>query len=155
MPRNDGATPEMSDTRPATRHNGDVRTHSLGAKSGLSGIRRMIRADLNRAGTDPAVSFDCLVAVTEACTTALEEVSELAEVSWAIERRCARFFVSGFSTQEWSRATHPSRDEDEPLEEVERRVAGIGIELMRALMDEVNVKVGPAGTTLELVKNFA
>lgn len=154
MPTNDSASETMSNTSAGTRHNRYVRTQALGAKSGLSGIRRMIRADLNRAGTDPAVSFDCLVAVTEACTTALEEVSEQAEVSWAIERRCARFFVSGFSTQEWSRATHPSRDIDEPLEEVERRVAGIGIELMRALMDEVNVKVGPGGTTLELVKNF-
>src|SRR3712207_3714480 len=119
-----GMNAPMSGRGPATRQNDYVRTQRLGAKSGLSGIRRMIRADLNRAGTDPAVSFDCLVAVTEACTTALEEVNEQAEVSWDIQRRRARFFVSGFSTQEWSRATHPSRDVEEPLEEIERRVAG-------------------------------
>ena len=48
-----------------------MQTHPVGDKASLSGIRRRIRADLARAGVDPAKTFDCLVAVTEACANAL------------------------------------------------------------------------------------
>lgn len=108
---------------------------------------------------DPSLTFDCLVAVTEACTNALthghsgfqEEPWPL--VHWEVGGSEARFFVKDYSTRQWSRTSHPSRDIDY-LESGEDRVGGFGLELMRQLMDEVDISMGPEGTTVCLVKRF-
>ena len=89
--------------------------------------------------------------MTEACTNALihgrADAAE-ARVSWEIERCTVRFLVQDYSGQRWSRAAHPSRGGGDG------RVGGFGLELMRGLMDEVEIRAEPHGTTVELVKRF-
>lgn len=140
-----------------------MRNQPVANRASLSGIRKKIRAELAGAGADPAFSFDCLVAVTEACTNALIHGYEVAdgdapspEIRWEIEGGAARFYVRDYSRREWtSRVAHPSRDAD-PLspEEVDRRARGLGLEIMRSLMDEVAVDVGSNGTTVSLYKRL-
>ena len=129
--------------------------HSVEDKASLSGIRREIRAELNRVGADPALSFDCLVAVTEACTNALmhgieSEDDQNPEVSWEINSDVARFFVQDYSDQRWARAAHPSRSPTG----LDDRVGGFGVKMMRKLMDEVDIRQSPSGTTVVLVKRL-
>jgi serine/threonine-protein kinase RsbW len=111
---------------------------------------------MSRAGIDPAVSFDCLVAVTEACTNALThgygDEDPYPEIEWEIGEGTVRFYVKDFSTQQWSRASHPSFDGKGVLDE--ERVGGFGIDLMRGLMDEVELRIGPEGTTVCLTKQL-
>lgn len=109
---------------------------------------------------DPSLSFDCLVAVTEACTNALThgrfdlQEEPWPQVHWEVGGSEARFFVEDYSTRQWSRTSHPSRDIDY-LEAGEDRLGGFGLELMRQLMDEVEISMGPEGTTVCLVKRFS
>jgi anti-sigma regulatory factor (Ser/Thr protein kinase) len=132
-----------------------LRKHPLAEKASLSGIRREIRADLSRAGADPSLSFDCLVAVTEACTNALVHGHRTddppPEILWEIDGHSARFYIQDYSTQEWSKASHPSRDAEAEFEE---RIGGFGLDLMRGLMDEVDIQIGRDGTTVCLVKEL-
>jgi len=132
-----------------------VRKHPLADKASLSGIRKEIRADLSKAGADPSLSFDCLVAVTEACTNALVHGHRAddapPEILWEIDGRSARFYIQDYSTQEWSKTSHPSRDAEAEFEE---RIGGFGLDLMRGLMDEVDIQIGSHGTTVCLVKRL-
>jgi anti-sigma regulatory factor (Ser/Thr protein kinase) len=132
-----------------------VRKHPLVDKTSLSGIRKEIRADLSKAGADPSLSFDCLVAVTEACTNALVHGHRTddppPEILWEIDGHSARFYIQDYSTQEWSKTSHPSRDAEAEFEE---RIGGFGLDLMRGLMDEVDIQIGPDGTTVCLVKQL-
>ena len=133
-----------------------MRTHPLADKTSLSGVRRAIRSDLNRAGADPSLSFDCLVAVTEACTNALMHghgtEDPAPEIRWEIDRGEVRFFVQDYSNQQWSRTSHPSWNGADDLDE--ERVGGFGLDLMRGLMDEVELHIGPDGTTVCLTKSI-
>ena len=127
-------------------------------KASLSGVRRLIRAELNRVGADPSLSFDCLVAVTEACTSALlhgiaaDNDDPAPEVSWEINPQVARFYVTDFSSRSWeSRAAHPSgRPEGRP----EHNPGPAGLDLIRGLMDEVEVESRAGGTMVSLVKRL-
>lgn len=134
-----------------------VHAHLLVDRESLAGIRRRIRADLARAGLAPSVAFDCLVAVTEACTNALAGERDgdlMPDVGWTVEPDRVRFYITDFSNAQWhARAAHPSRDPAAEAE-LERRIAGMGLDLMRRLMDEVDVRAGARGTIVELVKNF-
>ena len=126
----------------------------------MSGVRRRIRSDLNGAGVDDAILFDCLVAVTEACTNALmhgvEDGGPMPQISWAIEDAEARFVVQDFAGQEWSMAVHPSGGLSQlSPEAAEERVGGYGLTIIRELMDEVDVDVSPQGTVVSLVKRFS
>lgn len=130
-------------------------------EASVSAIRRELREALGRLDVDPDESFDCLVAVTEACTNALVHGSghnsngRAAEVSWEFEGRLARFYVTDFSSVSWSIADRPpSGVIDVSAEEVERRIGGFGFPLMRNLMDEVDVHIGDRGTTVVLTKHF-
>jgi anti-sigma regulatory factor (Ser/Thr protein kinase) len=133
-----------------------VRKHPLADKAGLSGVRKKIRADLSKAGADASLSFDCLVAVTEACTNALlhgqSSDDPPPEILWEIDGHSARFYIQDYSAQEWSKTSHPSRDAEA---EIEQRIGGFGLDLMRGLMDEVDIQIGPDGTTVSLTKHLA
>jgi serine/threonine-protein kinase RsbW len=137
-----------------------VRKHPLPDKASLSDVRRQIRADLNGAGVDPSASFDCLVAVTEACTNALMhghgQVPDdpAPEIHWRVDVDTAEFYVQDYSTQRWSKTSHPSWDAGDEPGEPDVRVGGFGLDLMRGLMDEVEIRIGPGGTTVCLVKKF-
>ncbi|HEX2050485.1 MAG TPA: ATP-binding protein [Actinomycetota bacterium] len=131
-------------------------------RTSLSRIRRSIRADLNAAGVEPAIAFDCLVAVTEACTNALVHGhcaggGGTPEVTWDVEGAVARFRIRDYSTRGWSKAAHPSRDPElerargNPLGD---RVGGFGIELMQGLMDEVDIAARADGTVVTMLKRL-
>ena len=131
---------------------------ALSGKSSLSGIRRQIRADLNAVNADESLAFDCLVAVTEACSNALvhgqgrSPGSPPPEISWEISQNQARFVVEDFSTEEWSRTVHPSWDSDEIPDDMSRRIGGFGLDIMRGLMDDVDIDLSSRGTTVTLTK---
>jgi anti-sigma regulatory factor (Ser/Thr protein kinase) len=131
---------------------------ALSGKSSLSGIRRQIRADLSAVGADESLAFDCLVAVTEACSNALvhgqgrSPGSAAPEISWDITKNQARFVVEDFSTEEWSRTVHPSWDSDEIPDDMSRRIGGFGLDIMRGLMDDVDIELSSRGTTVTLTK---
>jgi anti-sigma regulatory factor (Ser/Thr protein kinase) len=134
---------------------------ALSGKSSLSGIRRQIRADLSAVGADESLAFDCLVAVTEACSNALvhgqarSPGSAAPEISWEITQNQARFVVIDFSTEEWSRTVHPSWDSDEIPDDMSRRIGGFGLDIMRGLMDDVDIDLSRDGTTVTMVKMLA
>ena len=131
---------------------------ALSGKSSLSGIRRQIRADLHAVGADESLAFDCLVAVTEACSNALvhgqarSPGSAPPEIGWEITKTQARFVVVDFSTEQWSRTIHPSWDSDEIPDDMSRRIGGFGLEIMRGLMDDVDIHLSRDGTRVTLVK---
>jgi anti-sigma regulatory factor (Ser/Thr protein kinase) len=136
-------------------------SHSVADKGSLSVIRRQLRADLGRLEIDPSLSFDCLVAVTEACTNALvhgtQSSKEVAvpRLTWEIDRQSARFWVEDFSLQGWSMAAHPSGGVGEAnLREYEGRIGGFGLPIMRKMMDDVDIQVDARGTTVVMTKQF-
>ena len=135
-----------------------MHSHELTDKASLSGIRRQIHADLNRAGVDPSCSFDCLVAVTEACTNAIVHGGNLRtpQVSWRIDGSAARFTIEDYTREQWSRWAHPSRcnGESRSVKLQKDQVGGMGLQLMRGLMDEVDIQVRPSGTTVEMIKKL-
>jgi anti-sigma regulatory factor (Ser/Thr protein kinase) len=97
------------------------------------------------------------VALTEACTQALSHADEDAghpQVSWEIDRSQALFYIRDYSSQEWSRATHPSAAFTRREDDLDQRLEDLGLQLMRGLMDDVRIDMGGSGTTVILVKTF-
>ena len=127
-----------------------VHTETLADRSTLSAIRRQIRAALNEVGAPTASAFDCLVAVTEACTNALlhgqAEGAPAPEVRWEVTTDIARFEITDFSGREGA--------EPPPQNEIPRD-GGFGLQLMRQLMDDVDIRFSPSGTTVSMEKSFA
>jgi serine/threonine-protein kinase RsbW len=122
----------------------------LADKSSLSGIRKLIRAELRDVDAPASESFDCLVAVTEACTNALlhgrgDGEGPDPEVSWEIDRGEARFTIRDFADHGSSKPTDRPRDKED-------RDGGYGLKMMRQLMDNVDIRFSPRGTTVLLVK---
>lgn len=133
-----------------------VQTKVVQDRASLSGVRKAIRADMARVGVDPSMAFDCLVAVTEACTNALVHGTEGSrgirpQITWRIDPDVAYFWVQDHSSQEWSRASHPSRRSESD----DAKEKGYGLEIMAGLMDEIDIASGPRGTTVALVKRFS
>jgi anti-sigma regulatory factor (Ser/Thr protein kinase) len=135
-------------------------SQTLTSREGLAAVRKAIRADLRANGADPALAFDCLVAVTEASTNALlhavrPEDTQHPQVTWEIDDHRAVFTIEDYSTEQWSRSMHPSRDMADSLAvDSEERIGGYGLQLMRELMDDVTIARGPLGTTVTLTKSL-
>ena len=134
-----------------------MQTRSVADKASLSGLRRSIRADLSEAGVDPSTAFDCLVAVTEACTQALiacDGEGDEPAVTWGFEPGAVRFDVREHAcTRAVSKATHPSgRPSAGILEGAELLGPDLPLALMRSLMDVVEVSQGPSGRIVSLTK---
>ncbi len=134
----------------------------LESKASLSEVRRHIRADLRAVDADPSAAFDCLVAVTEACTYAILhgargpwDAASCPYVSWEIDRTRASFRVQDFSPEQWARAVHPSRGAEDAGRDLEARVTGLGTELMQGLMDDVEVSCAAGCTVVVLTKLLA
>ena len=97
------------------------------------------------------MAFDCLVAVTEACTQAFDHCEAPGDdfaITWDIEPGCVRFYLQENATRESSKASHPSGG---PVGAADA-AADLPLELMLSLMDEVSVQQGPHGRTLALTK---
>src|SRR5919108_5823864 len=71
------------------------RHYALVGASAVGVVRRSVGADLAVAGADEQARFDCLVALTEACTNALVHGHGEAtpRVSWRIDGATARFCI--------------------------------------------------------------
>lgn len=127
-----------------------MRVLTLDGGSSLSGIRKQIRAELNDAGAPPGPAFDCLVAVTEACTNALihgrtEASKRSPELCWSIDERRALFEITDYSHKEGAERSDGEKEE---------RYGGFGLPMMRRLMDFVDVRFSPVGTSVVLEKRF-
>lgn len=138
--------------------NGDVHTSSVADKASLSGLRRSIRADLSLAGVDPSCAFDCLVAVTEACTQVLLarpwEGGEGPTITWEIEPGCVRFHIHERFTRTSSKASHPSGGGRSTFVGAEVVPDGLPYALINGLMDEVVVRDGSGGRITSLTKQL-
>jgi serine/threonine-protein kinase RsbW len=127
------------------------RSFSLGGESELTRVRRAIASDLMAAGASSEVVFDCLVAVTEACSNALRHGGSDAapDLSWRIERGEVCFDIRDYATVRWSGGARLASADG-----IHERVGGFGLELMKRLMDSVEIRTGPAGTTVGLSKRL-
>jgi anti-sigma regulatory factor (Ser/Thr protein kinase) len=131
-----------------------TRRFTVDDKASLSEIRHSIRADLERVGASQQAAFDCVVAVTEACTNALEYGTSPAEgiavptIEWEVGPGRATFQIEDHSARRWSMASHPSKGEDL------MRDRGRGFQVMQGLMDEVEVVSLDSGTTVRLQKEL-
>jgi hypothetical protein len=136
-----------------------VQSHLLDDKASLSKIRKLIRLELVRVGARPSVVFDCLVAVTEACSTALQgrsdQVGEPSRVYWTITRAQAEFCVEDYSvlTDGGAPPDRPRRRLHEVLEE-ETGLTDLGTDVINGLMDEVTVDHNDEGTVTKMMKRL-
>lgn len=135
-----------------------MHVHTLVDKRSLSEVRKQIRAELNEVGAHAAEAFDCLVAVSEACTNAIVHGHDAAggrdpEIAWEIGPETASFEVRDFSGRGAAIEAHPSADGSKKPESDERD-GGYGLDVMRQLMDEVEIEIDPGGTTVSMVKRF-
>ncbi len=122
----------------------------------MSGLRRSIRADLGRAGVDPSLTFDCLVAVTEACSHVLLQSGHEGDepaVTWQVGPGQVRFQVRELCGRAASKAWHPS-GRSSSVAGSEVLGENLPLALMRSLMDDVRVLDGPRGRTISLTKLF-
>ena len=136
----------------------DVQTRSVADKASLSGLRRSIRADLSRAGVDPCCAFDCLVAVTEACTQVLLQGSaenlDGPAITWEIDSGCIRFQIHERVTRTSSKASHPSGGGRATFPGLELVPDEPPLALMNGLMDEIVVRDGSGGRITTLTKQL-
>lgn len=135
-----------------------MRRFRLDDKASVSEARKLIRAELQQVGADSSLLFDCLVAVTEACTNALIHGTTKPDMSspmlaWSIDEAKARFHIEDYSTEGWSRTAHPSRSAAATKVE-DLHVGGLGLGLIRDLMDEVDIEAAAGGTRVYLGKEL-
>jgi anti-sigma regulatory factor (Ser/Thr protein kinase) len=134
-----------------------TRTLLLSAESELEAVRESLRTELSGVGAGSTDVFDCLVAVTEACSNALRHGrgDTLPLLRWTIGTRRARFSVQDFSGVRRSPSARTTRRGAGPKQVEEERIGGFGVRLMRGLMDEVDIRSRDEGTTVSLVKVLA
>lgn len=132
-----------------------MQAHLLVDKASLSKIRKLVRADLVKVGARPSIVFDCLVAVTEACTQALhgrgEKAGEPSKISWAINRQRADFCIEDFSKLATTDRPHPKRRLHEILEQ-ETGLTGLGEDVITSLMDHVDVDESDISRQVKMMK---
>ena len=107
--------------------------------SRLAEIRRFVEEAANEAELDLERTFDCKVAVSEACANAVEHAGGQAlplEISARLQARRLTFVVSD---------NGPFRTLSASREDTRNR--GLGMPLMVALMDEVSFARAPGGGT--------
>ena len=132
-----------------------MQAHLLVDKASLSKIRKLVKADLVQVGAEPDVVFDCLLAVTEACATALngrgDRVGEPPKITWVVQRSRAEFCVEDFSDLKPPEHPHPKRRIHEIIEQ-ETGMQGLGDGVIKELMDEVDFAETPASRSVKMTK---
>lgn len=128
---------------------------TLANEASLSSIRRLIRSELKEMGAPPSQAFDCLVAVTEACTNALQHgrndpSSPDPRITWEIDSALARFQIQDYSNQQGAEPSTAELEKEPPP-----RDGGYGLQMMRQLMDEVAIDFTSRGTTVSMSKRFS
>jgi anti-sigma regulatory factor (Ser/Thr protein kinase) len=117
--------------------------------SAVSAARHAVRAFAVRRGLDPWQTSDLVLAAGEACNNAAEHghvlggqftlrcIDDGHALAVEIVDQGGGFDLTGKGAQ---------------LDPEERGIRGLGIYLMRCLMDEVNYTIDASGTTVRLVK---
>ncbi|MDQ3955484.1 MAG: ATP-binding protein [Actinomycetota bacterium] len=130
-----------------------MHSFSLVDKASVSEARQLVRSQLNGLGVEPSLSFECVLAMTEACTNALihgaDEGAPPPELSWVIDERSASFSIRDYSSQTWSPPA-PTSDRSHDLDDLQP--GGLGIEIMRDLMDEVTIVRSHPGAEVSMTK---
>lgn len=130
-----------------------MHSFSLVDKASVSEARQLVRSQLSGLGVEPSVSFECVLAMTEACANALihggDDDAPAPELSWVIDERAASFSIRDYSNQTW-RPPEPTSDRSHDLDNLQP--GGLGIEIMRDLMDEVNIERSHPGTEVSMTK---
>ena len=133
--------------------------HPIAGKPSVAEIRHAVRDRLDDLRIDPVLAYDCLIAVTEACTNALihgKRNGSTPCISWQIDSSEAQFFVESFSGREWSISDQPMFSNADPtLNPIAGRVGGFGLHLMADLMDEVDVSISTESTKVTMTKRLA
>lgn len=134
-----------------------MQAHLLVDKASLSKIRKLVKADLVQMGAEPAVVFDCLLAVTEACAAALNgrgnRADEPPKITWVIQRSHAEFCIEDFSIVQPPPEAHPKRRIHELIEQ-ETGITGLGDGVIRELMDEVDVAETSVSRSVKMTKRL-
>ncbi len=106
--------------------------------SSLSQLRQTLRRWLAPAGLTSEVVYEITTACNEACANAIEHAYGPGDASFSFEADLIddRVAVTVRDTGGW-RAPHPHH-------------RGLGLTVMRGLMDAVNVESGPGGTTVQM-----
>ena len=131
-------------------------------EASVADIRHAVLERLNRLSIDPQEVFDCLLAVTEACTNALrygrrgEPATPAPRISWRLDESKALFSIEDFSSRGWTTPpVLPQPTAEQEADPTAGRVGGFGLQLMADLMDEVDLNIGAQGTSVTLVKVFS
>jgi anti-sigma regulatory factor (Ser/Thr protein kinase) len=132
-----------------------VQAHLLVDKASLSKIRKLVRADLVQMGAEPAVVFDCLLAVTEACASALNgrggRAGDPPKITWVIQRSRAEFCIEDYSDPTPPSKPHPKRRIHEIIEQ-ETGLTGLGDGVIKELMDEVEFAETRVSRSVKMTK---
>jgi serine/threonine-protein kinase RsbW len=127
----------------------------VGTKSELLRISRFVEEACDGASVDPAARFDLQMAVDEACCNVFEHAysGSAGEIDLRFETRGRDVVIT---LHDHGRAFNPEvvprPDTSRPLEE--RPVGGLGLHLMRKLMDKVCFAFSPElGNTLVMEKH--
>ena len=136
-----------------------IQRHPISGTASVAEIRHAVRDCLDEMLVDPSLAYDCLVAVTEACTNALVHgkrngSARTPSISWRIDPSGAEFFIEDFSHRGW-RVAEQIPVAKSGASPIAGRVGGFGLHLMADLMDEMNVGIGAEGTRVTLIKRFA
>jgi anti-sigma regulatory factor (Ser/Thr protein kinase) len=111
-----------------------------GEPGALKSTRDTLRLWLSETDASPDEIDDITMACNEACENVVEHAYELGEDPFYVvfERAGRDITIRVRDRGTWQTTTGPNR--------------GRGLELMRRLMDEVDVQQGPGGTTVRLSK---
>jgi anti-sigma regulatory factor (Ser/Thr protein kinase) len=105
------------------------------------------------AGVDPAARFDLQLAIEEACTNVIEHAYAGAGGAYSLEIVACGPDLA-ITLVDRGRPFNPEEiaapDLDVPLEE--RRIGGLGLHLMKQLMDEVYFSFTAQGNVLRMIK---
>jgi len=119
------------------------------APSAVSDARHAVRAFATRAGLDPWETSDVVLAAGEACNNAAEHAHVSGgqfTVRGSDDGRALAIEIIDYGGG-FDLAGKGAR-----MDPAERGVRGLGIYLMRCLMDEVSYTTDGGGTTVRLVK---
>ncbi|HET7481820.1 MAG TPA: ATP-binding protein [Actinomycetota bacterium] len=135
-----------------------VQSHLLSDKASLSKIRKLVGIDLAQAGADSDVVFECLVAVTEACSRALRARSDRrgkpARLTWKIERGMAEFCIEDYSALAGSAGEHPKRRIHEVVA-AESGLEDLSTTVIGELMDDVEVDEDGRARKITMTKRLS
>ena len=127
-----------------------------GAKSDIPQIEVFLEHACEDAGVDPSVSFDLHLALEEACCNVIEHAYEGqgGEMNVGFETHGRDVILT---VHDQGHAFDPNAiaapDLSAPL--VDRPIGGLGMHIMRQLMDELQFSFSDTGNTLVMLKRDA